>query len=112
VTEEDNLLLSPAMKAELIDVFHRSKFDSQVSLEGRLSFLYYLFSMAAPVTPTEVVTDCVDVKDNMILACALCGNADVIMTGDDHLLRLTPWRSIPILTPAQYLALKPGEGLR
>jgi predicted nucleic acid-binding protein len=41
----------------------------------------------------------------MILECALSGNADIILTGDDHLLRLHPWRGILILTPAQYLAL-------
>ncbi len=100
------------MKVELIDVFHRPKFDRFISLERRLLFLADYLQFAEPVDSLHVVTDCVDPKDDMILECALAGRADIILTGDDHLLRLHPWRGIAILTPADYLALQPGEGLR
>jgi putative PIN family toxin of toxin-antitoxin system len=70
-----------------------------------MAFLYSYFETTVSVEPTHTVKDCVDPKDNMILECALSGNADIILTGDDHLLRLHPWRGILILTPAQYLAL-------
>ncbi len=55
----------------------------------------------------HTVTDCVDPKDNKFLELALSGDADLILTGDDHLLRLRPWRGIPILTPREFLEL-PG----
>ena len=100
------------MKFELMDVFHRPKFDKFMSIEGRLLFLGEYFKFAVPVDWLLLVTDCVDPKDNMILECALAGTADIILTGDDHLLRLNPWRAIAIMKPAEYLALKPGEGLR
>ncbi len=52
---------------------------------------------------TDIVTDCRDAKDNMILALALSGNADLIVTGDEDLLCLHPWRGIAIMKPAAYL---------
>jgi putative PIN family toxin of toxin-antitoxin system len=100
------------MRAELLDVFARSKFDSRINLERRLSFLQNYLRFAVPIHPTISVHDCVDVKDNKFLECALAGEADIILSGDDHLLRLHPWRGIPIITPAAYLMLRPGDGLR
>jgi predicted nucleic acid-binding protein len=49
------------------------------------------------------VTDCRDERDNKFLEVALSGNAKVILTGDQDLLILHPWRNISILTPAMYL---------
>jgi len=40
----------------------------------------------------------------MFLEVALNGDASAIVTGDRELLALDPFRGIPILTPAQYLA--------
>jgi predicted nucleic acid-binding protein len=34
----------------------------------------------------------------------LDGQADLLVTGDEDLLALHPWRGIPILSPANYLA--------
>ena len=57
------------------------------------------------VRVSEIVTDCRDPKDNKFLELALSGKADFIITGDDDLLNLHPWRGIAILSPADYLAL-------
>jgi predicted nucleic acid-binding protein len=44
----------------------------------------------------------------MFLACALDGQADVIVSGDHHLLDLGVYRDIPIITARQLLdQLKP-----
>lgn len=45
---------------------------------------------------------CRDPRDNKFLALALCRSADALVTGDDDLLTLNPYRAIPILTPKQY----------
>lgn len=45
----------------------------------------------------------VDPKDEMFLACALDGQADVIVSGDHHLLDLGVFRDIPIVTARQLL---------
>jgi putative PIN family toxin of toxin-antitoxin system len=44
-----------------------------------------------------------DPKDEMFLACALDGQADVIVSGDHHLLDLSIYRDIPIMTARQFL---------
>jgi uncharacterized protein len=47
--------------------------------------------------------DCRDPKDNYILAMALGGAADIILTEDEDLLVLHPWRQIRILRLFQFL---------
>lgn len=45
-----------------------------------------------------------DPDDAKILACAVAGKADVIVTGDrKHLLPLERFRGVPILSPADFL---------
>ena len=52
------------------------------------------------ITDTEVESDaCRDADDLKILALAIQGSADCIVTGDPDLLILKKFRGIPILTP-------------
>jgi uncharacterized protein len=44
-----------------------------------------------------------DPDDNRVLEAALAAHADVIVTGDRHLLTLEAWRGIRIQTPASFL---------
>ena len=43
-------------------------------------------------------------KDNKYLELAVSGEAECIVTGDDDLLVLNPWRGIKILTVQEFLA--------
>ena len=69
----------------------------------------YLWSLAHHVVPKQTVRDCVDPDDNRILECALEANAQVIVTGDNHLLRLNPYREILILTPRRFIEAQPWQ---
>jgi uncharacterized protein len=51
----------------------------------------------------HAVHDCRDGRDNHILQVAVNGRARVIVTGDDDLLVLNPFRGITILKSADYL---------
>jgi len=66
----------------------------------------------ATITPGELevkaITD--DPDDNMYLACAVEGEADYIVSGDRHLLRLGTYEGIQIVTPAQFLEILEREG--
>ena len=57
------------------------------------------------VAPAETL-DAVpgDPSDNPILECAVAAEADVIVSGDSHLLRLSSFNGIPIATPTDFLA--------
>ena len=52
---------------------------------------------------TETVAACRDPKDDQILELAISGNADCIVTGDDDLLTMNPFRGIAIIAPADFL---------
>jgi len=64
------------------------------------------------VTPTESVREIVaDPADDRVLEAALAGDADIIVSGDRHLLRLRSWRGIRILSPSEFLKQRsPGGG--
>jgi predicted nucleic acid-binding protein len=62
------------------------------------------------VTDTDelnVQPACRDPKDNKFLALALVCETDAIISSDHDLLALHPWRSIPVLTPAGFVAFSP-----
>lgn len=44
-----------------------------------------------------------DPDDDHFLACAGSGEADCLVTGDPHLLKLGSYQEIPILSPADFL---------
>ncbi len=48
---------------------------------------------------------CRDQHDDVVLATAVAGKADVIVTGDDDLLVLKSFRGIKILSPRSFLEL-------
>jgi len=56
------------------------------------------------VPQAAMVRECRDPKDDKFLELALDGQADLLVTGDEDLLAQHPWRGIPILSPADYLA--------
>lgn len=53
--------------------------------------------------PTAVLADCLDPKDNKLLALAETAGAELIVASDPHLTGLHPWRGIPIMPPAAFL---------
>lgn len=55
--------------------------------------------MAVFVHPRQTV-DLIqqDPSDNRVLECAQAANADYIISGDEHLLKLRSFEGIPILT--------------
>jgi putative PIN family toxin of toxin-antitoxin system len=62
-----------------------------------------LLAVAELVTISERIVACRDPKDDKFLELAVCGRADVIVSGDHDLLALHPFRYIPIVTPAAFI---------
>ena len=71
----------------------------------RERFAAELRDSAEVVTTATPVRAVRDPKDNPILACALDGKANVVVTGDGHLLELGSYRNIQIVTPAVFLEM-------
>ena len=62
-------------------------------------------SRVAIITPGKLSIEEIqdDPDDNMVLACAVEGEADVIISGDHHLTDLKTYRGITIIDPATFL---------
>jgi len=103
--EQEVILFSSSTLTELEEVLWRSKFDQYISHEDRKQFLSSFILHATPVEPDETITECRDSKDNKFLELAVCGKADFIISGDEDLLILNPFRNIRILTPSMFINL-------
>ena len=62
-------------------------------------------SVVEVVHVTRQVRACRDPNDDALLEVAVNGQAHCLVTGDKDLLVLHPYLRIPILTPAQFVAI-------
>ena len=105
--DEGVILLSQATFTELSEVLGGSKFDRYLTREEPEDFLVKLLEEATLVEIGETIQECRDPKDDKFLEVAVSGEASCLVTGDQDLLILNPFRGIPIMTPAQFLASLP-----
>jgi predicted nucleic acid-binding protein len=56
------------------------------------------------VEPNARVTECEDWEDNRVLELAETVGAFLIVSSDDHLLSMSPWRGIPIQSPEAFVS--------
>lgn len=89
---------------ELESVLLRDKFNRYTTPSVRRLFLNGLRQHVIMCMVTLQVTDCPDPKDNKFLALAETIEAELIIASDPHLTDMHPWRGIPILPPAAFLA--------
>jgi uncharacterized protein len=97
------IFVSDITFSELETVFLRPKFDRYVHLTDRKRAIEEYRSAVKFVNHTETITDCRDSKDNKFLELAITANADCLITGDEDLLILNPFRNIPILNAFDFL---------
>ena len=102
---EDVIALSPSVVAEIRDVLARPKFARALSAAERAVVLGLVMDAAVWVRPMVAVSDCRDAKDNQYLELALAAGADLIVSSDEDLLVLDPWRGVRIVRAADYLAM-------
>lgn len=63
-----------------------------------------LLRKADLVAPTEEIREIkADPPDNRVLEAALAGGAEIIVSGDRHILKLRNWRAIRMMDPAKFL---------
>jgi putative PIN family toxin of toxin-antitoxin system len=94
--------------AELAQVLGCEKFNRYRDRQSRLSFVSLIHRTARLFSVQDAdlaVVDppCRDPRDNQFLALALVSEADILVSSDDDLLVLHPWRGVRIVTPAEFL---------
>lgn len=101
------LFTSPALLLELEEVLARDKFSrrlkaADVSPEDLVLGYAALARVVSPPPIGPAVE--ADPDDDEVLACAVAVHADAVISGDRHLLSLGEFQSIPVFTPAGFLA--------
>ncbi|THJ10893.1 MAG: putative toxin-antitoxin system toxin component, PIN family [Nitrospira sp. CG24C] len=113
---EDALLLAHRHKVDLYSSVPiltetarilRTKFDQ--SEKDITAALKMIGRAATIVRPSRKVTVVEDLPDNRILECAVTAQADLIVTGDHHLLGLREFEGVSIVRLADFLRMIPLE---
>ncbi len=104
-TNRISLALSQLILSEIKDVLARPYFTAHLKWTRQQlnAYIEDLRLVAVVVPGTTPVNICRDPKDNMILSCALEAGADYIVSGDHDVTVLGEFRTIPILTPREFI---------
>lgn len=97
------IIMSQAIWTELEQVIMRPKFDKYITVEERQRFLLDFVTVIEFIEITESISVCRDFKDDKLLELAVSGRAESIITGDQDLLILNPFRDIQIVTVQSFL---------
>lgn len=100
------LCMTQPMLDELREVLERRKFKRylqarQTSPAEILSLLIPLIELYAPTGIADA--DITDPDDLIFLVCAVNADAEYVISGDDHLLRLKQYGIIKIVSPSDFL---------
>jgi len=100
----DELFITDEIKKEIFSVMSSSKFAVKISeIEDYIKIIEkYSINIELKDTPKSISRD---KDDDKILQCALDGNAEFIITGDNDLLVLKEYKTIKIIKPKNYLEL-------
>ena len=55
------------------------------------------------IDPQITVSDCQDHEDNRILECAAASGSVLIVSDDQDLLSMSPWRGTPVVTSGDFM---------
>ncbi|MBV9787206.1 MAG: putative toxin-antitoxin system toxin component, PIN family [Chloroflexi bacterium] len=103
-----SLFTSVVLLIELEDVLQRPKFSQCLALVGATAHELVLgYAAIATVVEPALISPVVtaDPDDDAVLACALAARAEIIVSGDNHLLDLKQYQDIEILTAASLIEL-------
>jgi putative PIN family toxin of toxin-antitoxin system len=105
------LVTSPAIIAEFQAVLSYSRIRAKYTiLDDDIRQIAALLNQDALLVPGDIdVAGAIpaDPDDEKFLACALESQADLIVSGDHHLLELENYKEIPIVTVRRFLDLIP-----
>lgn len=97
ISDKVKILFSSKLFEELIEVLQRPKFKKYFTNKIIQEFISLIHSRIEWVEITEYFDDCRDAKDNFLLNLCVCGKADYLITGDEDLLVLNPFRKTKIV---------------
>jgi putative PIN family toxin of toxin-antitoxin system len=104
--DDFGLVTAPELLAELDRVLGYPKLQRYYTDEERMRFVALVMALSEVVDlPESIPRISRDPDDDRVIACAIVGDVDVIVTGDEDLLALERAGGIPILTATQFLEM-------
>ncbi|MCD6185324.1 MAG: putative toxin-antitoxin system toxin component, PIN family [Deltaproteobacteria bacterium] len=97
INDKIKILFSEELFDELLEVLQRPKFKKYFSQKDITELISLLHFKTEQIKITKHFRDCRDPKDNFLLDLCISGNADYLITGDDDLLVLNPFRGVKII---------------
>ena len=97
------LITSIDLIIELTRTLKRSKITIRVLESDSKALIRALEKKAIIINPAIKIEVCRDPHDNKVLECAVAGEADCIVTGDEDLQILNPFRSVEIISPRDFV---------
>lgn len=99
---EIKLVLSFQIIEEFKEVISRERFGfSEKQVEDAMKEILDIAEIVYPVSKFDIIKE--DSDDNIILECAVDGEADYIISGDSHLLGLKSFKGIKIVNADEFL---------
>ena len=103
------LFISPKIIKEIKDVISRPKFK-QAILNAKLmpdQIIQKIISISHLIIAPELNINIIkqDPSDNKFIECVMQSNADYIISGDKHLLKLKQYKNIKIIKTSEILKL-------
>lgn len=96
------LITSDPQIDRMSSVLSRAKFADRISDKDREKLFSEIRDAATFVEPAKDITNSPDPEDNVILATAVGGQVDMLVTGDKkHLLPLGNVQGIPVIEPTE-----------
>ncbi len=110
--DKDYLLIySEPLLSEFVDVINRPRIRDKyhITPEDISTVVALLILRGREIRSVERIEICRDPKDNMVLEAAIAGEAQVIVSGDEDLLTLDPFRGTSIVSPSKFLEMLDRE---
>jgi putative PIN family toxin of toxin-antitoxin system len=105
------IIISQNILNEFFGVISRDKFSfiKRADIGRFLMIIIEIFEIVETKTKVHLIED--DPDDNMVIECAIDGEADMIISGDVHLLRLGEVGNIKIISSRELIAyLEQNQG--
>ena len=96
-------ITSPGIMDELVDVLMVKFHEPLDEIDSYRDEVALCSEIVFPTGELDVLAD--DPSDNMVIETAILGHADIIVTGDKHLLSLGSFQGIGILRAAELVRL-------
>src|SRR4030042_6538558 len=103
--DRGRILLSRPVLKEINEVLSKEKLRPYLLPEEREQFIFTLLRESIFIDIKESIRICRDPNDDKFLELAVNGKADCVISGDEDLLILNPFRDIPIIRPYEFLKL-------